>query len=342
MRNTIKISISICIAMAVIIVSLVYIRGHGQTGNIKLAWETSKHEYNWSGKSSRLGYKPVPDVSEYKEVKGKFSPRQDYAGEYDNLLYRKWCEETFDNGKYIYAAYRNIAFNIEYKPETKKTDFWQTPIETDRLKSGDCEDAVFLFFSQLSSNQENAEIVWGWVIDKQSKATRPHVWYQLIDKRGQKYIAEGFSKEWNGIIPVEIAKEYESRKPILTIPHSKVTELASLLLEANDRQAYWPLINLLKPTIDFGNRDRLLKTKTKPHQFNYEFIGHLVSTQDKSWDPANHRMHPKMRKEIFNIFKKLHKMFLRYDEQKLEFYPYAQISGRIDSKQEHTDNNSRY
>ena len=327
--------------MAVIMVNLMCIRGHGQTGSIKLAGETSRQEYNWSGKSSRLGYKPVLDVSEHKKVKGGFSSRQDYAEEYDNYLYRKWCEETFDNGKYIYAAYKNIAFTIEYKSEAKKTDFWQTPIETDRLMNGDCEDAVFLLFSQLPSNQENAQIVWGWVIDKQSKARRPHVWYQLVDKKGQKYIVEGFSKDWNGIIPMKIAKEYESRKPILTIPHTKVTELANLLLDANGGQAYWPLINLLKPTIDFDNRNYLLKTKTKPLHFSYEFTGHIVNTQDESWTPANHRMRPKMRKEIFNIFKKLHKMFLRYDKQKAEPYTYTQVSNRIDLKQISMDNNLR-
>ena len=341
MKIIIKISILVCMAMAVIMVNLMGISGYDHTGNRRLAWKTSRHEYNWSGKSSQLGYKPVPDVLEHKKVKGDTSSRQIHSREYDNYLYEQWCEETFDNGMYIYAAYKNIAFNIKYKPEAKKTDFWQTPIETDRLMNGDCEDAVFLLSSQLPSNQENAEIVWGWVIDKQSKAGRPHVWYQLVDKKGQKYIVEGFSKDWNGIIPMEIAKEYESRKPILAIPHTKVTELANLLLEANGRQACWSLINLLRPTIDFDNRNYLLKTKTKPLHFSYEFTGHIANTQDESWTPANHRMRPKMRKEIFNIFKKLHKMFLRYDEQKTEPYTYTQVSNRIDLKQISMDNNLR-
>ena len=98
MRNIIKISISVCIVMAVITVSLMYIRDHGQAGNITLARETSRHGYNWSGKSSGLGYKPVPDVSVHKKARVGFSSRQDYTGECDNYLYREWCEETFDNG----------------------------------------------------------------------------------------------------------------------------------------------------------------------------------------------------------------------------------------------------
>ena len=325
MKIIIKISILVCMAMAVIMVNLMGISGYDHTGNRRLAWKTSRHEYNWSGKSSQLGYKPVPDVLEYKKVKGEHSSHQIYTGEHENYLYEQWCEETFNNGKYVYAAYKNIAFNIKYKPEAKKADFWQTPIETDRLMNGDCEDAVFLLSSQLPSNQENAEIVWGWVIDKQSKAGRPHVWYQLVDKKGQKYIVEGFSKDWNGIIPMEIAREYESRKPILTIPHTKVTELINFLLEANDRQSYWSLINLLKPT-NFSN---------------YEFTGFPVNSRDQSWNTASHRMPQKIRKKIFNIFRKLRKMFLRYDEQKAEAYTYMQASNRINAEHIRMDSNLR-
>ena len=311
--------------VTMIMVNPMYIIGQNQADNMEWALKRSRHECNWSGKSSQLGYKPVPDISEYKKVKGDTSSCQIHSREYDNYLYEQWCEETFDNGMYIYAAYKSIAFKIKYKPEAKKTDFWQTPIETDRLKNGDCEDAVFLLFSQLPSDQENAEIVWGWVVNNQSKATRPHVWYQLIDKKGQKYIVEGFSKEWNGIIPMEIAREYESRKPILTIPHTKVTELINFLLEANDRQSYWSLINLLKPT-NFSN---------------YEFTGFPVNSRDQSWNTASHRMPQKIRKKIFNIFRKLRKMFLRYDEQKAEAYTYMQASNRINAEHIRMDSNLR-
>ncbi len=329
--------------MAMIMVNLMCISGHDQADNRKLAWGTSWHECNWSGNRSRLGYKPVPDVSEYKKAKGEPSSRQFYAKEYDNYLYEKWCEETFDNGKYIYAAYKNIAFNIKYKPEAKKTDFWQTPIETDRLRRGDCEDAVFLLYSRIPSNQENAEIVWGWVTDKESKVIRPHVWYQLRDKKGQNYIIEGFSKDWNGIIPMEIARNYETRKPLLSIPHNKVNILVSLLSGADDRRAYETLINLLRSTtlsnIDFDDQKHLLKTKTLYNNFNYEFVGYPVNNQDKFLNSASHKILPKMRIEIFSIFRKLHKMFLRYDEQKTEIGPYVQISTKTDLRQFYTEDN---
>ena len=177
--------------------------------------ETS--EYFCADKFSKPGFKPVPDECPYPENNGLLQ---------DNFMYKEWCKETFENGKYIYEAYKDIAFNIKYTPEQAKTDIWQTPFETKRSKEGDCEDAVFLFSSHLPSKQRNAMIIWGWVIDKESKVARAHVWYQLIDKVGQQYIVEGFSEDWNGIIPMEIVEETESREPIFAITHSEVCRLA--------------------------------------------------------------------------------------------------------------------
>ena len=94
---------------------------------------------------SKLGYKPVPDECPYPDNSSKL---------YDNAMYKEWCEDTFDGGKYIYDAYKEIAFNIEYTPEQAKTDIWQTPFETSRSQKGDCEDAVFLFSSHLPSEQK--------------------------------------------------------------------------------------------------------------------------------------------------------------------------------------------
>ncbi|MGR3292733.1 MAG: hypothetical protein ACUZ9M_01795 [Candidatus Scalindua sp.] len=94
----------------------------------------------WSGSDSKPGYKPVLDEC----------PNLEYAEKrHDNFLYKEWCEKTFINGNHIYEGYKDIAFNIKYAPETKRTDNWQTPHESIKLKQGDCEDAVFLFFSHL-------------------------------------------------------------------------------------------------------------------------------------------------------------------------------------------------
>ena len=319
--------------------NLPYLSDHDQSDNRKLNGETSVSESIWATKRSRLGYKPVPSLPQYKKVKREQAFRQNYAREYDNYLYEKWCEETFDNGKCIYTAYKDIAFNIKYKPDANKTDFWQTPIETHRLRRGDCEDAVFLFFSRLPLNQENAEIVWGWLTDKQSKVRRAHVWYQLIDKKGQKYIAEGFSKDWNGIIPIEITRNYETREPLLSIPHNEVIKLVSFFSETDDRQAYRTLINMIRPTAlsntDIDSQEHLMKSKILYNNFDYGFVEYPEKNRDKSWNSANHKMH----KEIFCIFSKLRKMFLRYDEQKKEIGPYVQISNKTDLRPFNMENN---
>ncbi len=266
---------------------------------------------------SNLGYKPVSDTCSYIDG-GRLN---------DNFLYKEWCEETFVNGDSIYEAYKDIAFNIKYTPEMSNVDFWQTPAETARLMKGDCEDAVFLFFSQLPSNQKNAEIVWGWVINKQSTMGRAHVWYQLSDKRGQQYIVEGFSNDWNGIIPMRIIEETESRRPILTMTHSAVGKLAGLLSEADDQQIYQSLVDLLAAADsidhDSGNQLFLQDTNTLPSHSNYEYIACPTNTQGKSREytmyrgyPTGRQMLPDVNKEIFNILKKLHELFSRCEKEK--------------------------
>ena len=148
----------------------------------------------------------------------------------NNHLYREWCVNTFRNGEQIYEAYKEIAFEINYRAEPSKTDYWQTPVETKKSKQGDCEDSVFLFFSKLSGLDIDGDIVWGWVVDKENSVAFAHVWYQLSDKRGRPYIVEGFSKEWNGIIPVEMLAEGESRVPTLMLRHNQVNRVVDEMM----------------------------------------------------------------------------------------------------------------
>lgn len=274
----------------------------------------------WAGKTLELGYKPVSDTGAYAEDIGNLR---------DNFLYKRWCEKTFDNGNYIYEAYKDIAFNIEYTPEPPKTDFWQTPTETTRLKRGDCEDAVFHFFSKLPPNQKDAEIVWGWVIDKQNGVGRAHVWYQLTDKKGQKYVVEGFSKGWNGIIPMDIVQDIEKRKPILIISHRMISRLSRLLPEVDDWQLCQPLVDLFSTT----NYEVLISESQSFAQdmsimFNlseWEFIEYSTSTKEEYWRnvqfhgfPTRHKAIPNVNKETSRILKKLHEVFSRYECQKKE------------------------
>lgn len=171
---------------------------------------------------SKRGYKPVEDNWPLESSGARISNGR---GTSDNTLYREWCINTFNSGEQIYEAYKRIAFDIDYRTEPPKTDYWQTPGETMQSKQGDCEDSVFLFFSLLSKLDIDGDIVWGWVVDKGSSIAFAHVWYQLFDKRGRPYIIEGFSKEWNGIIPAEMMNGKEDRIPTLMLRHNQVNEV---------------------------------------------------------------------------------------------------------------------
>ena len=168
------------------------------------------------------GYKPVEDLWPEKLTSARFIERNNIP---DNPLYKEWCIKTFNNGEQIYEAYKEIAFDIDYRAEPPKTDYWQTPAETEQRKQGDCEDSVFLFFSMLSKLDIDGDVVWGWVVDKNSSVAFAHVWYQLFDKRGRPYIVEGFSKQWNGIIPIEMTASMEERIQTLMLRHNQVNHV---------------------------------------------------------------------------------------------------------------------
>ena len=261
------------------------------------------------------GHKPVLD--ECPDIEDGEVP-------FDNTLYKEWCKKTFKNGKYIYEGYKDIAFNIKYTPESAKTDFWQTPTETARLKRGDCEDAVFLFFSHLPQNTMNAEIVWGWVIDNETKIARAHVWYQLIDKKGNIYVAEGFSNDWNGIIPMEIVKNTETRKPIFTMPHAQASILLSRVERSNSWGVFQELADLHKPSdfIDYGRNDELgYKNSYTGTRIRIPSELHGMSPRLKrQWLYSAKKKARKMEilqsKEIQKIYTELYKLFVRYDMQR--------------------------
>jgi hypothetical protein len=281
-----------------------------------------------AGSYSNPGYKPVLDECPDIEV-GAYC---NTPVPFDNTLYKEWCERTFKHGNHIYEAYKDIAFNIKYTPESAKTDFWQTPFETTKSKSGDCEDAVFLFFSHLLPNQENAEIVWGWVIDRRIGVAKAHVWYQLKDKEGQLYVVEGFSNDWNGIIPMEIIKQTESRKPIFTLSHSEASRLASIISKPDSWETYQLFADLHGST-DFttpepDDKNVPERRYTRRH-LNSGFIEHqsMSRTYNTSWGfSVSNRMAAVMCKEISKIFKKLHVLFTRYERQKEDYTSSSQVA----------------
>ncbi|MCP5007711.1 MAG: hypothetical protein GY941_27815 [Planctomycetes bacterium] len=222
----------------------------------------------------------------YRPVKESCCPVVDGEKGTDDVHYKEWCEKMFDNGSSIYQAYKDIAFNIEYTPEADNADFWQAPDETMRLKKGDCEDAVFVFYSHLPKDQGNAKIVWGWVVDKKSAAGRAHVWYQLVDRKGKQWVVEGFSGSWNGIIPMEEIEKTESRRSILTLPHLTVRSFAG------SRGGESREINLT-PFISLDIFDNDLDSRPFPRGFDVPSF-------------------PNSNREVRNIISKLQELFSRY------------------------------
>ena len=68
--------------------NLPYSSDHDQSDNRKLNEETSVSESIWATKRSRLGYKPVPSLPQYKKVKRGLAFHQINASEseHDNYL----------------------------------------------------------------------------------------------------------------------------------------------------------------------------------------------------------------------------------------------------------------
>lgn len=187
---------------------------------------------------SGRGFNPVAEDASLKSAM-HFPLAEAESNVPDNPYYREWCVKTFDNGEQIYEAYKRIAFDIEYRSEPPKTDYWQTPEETMQSKQGDCEDSVFLLVSRLAKWEIDGEIVWGWVTDRLRPIAFAHVWYQIYDKQGKAYVVEGFSKEWNGIIPKEVVDETEKRIPTLILRHNLVRQaLEEQVSDQNGNQGW--------------------------------------------------------------------------------------------------------
>ncbi len=151
----------------------------------------------------------------------------------DNTNFKKWCVDTFYDGSEIYEAYKVVNFDIESKTDSKAGfyDYWQKPLETLRLKTGDCEDFMFLFSHLLPWDYEEFDIVWGFVYDKTSIGKAKHVWGELTGKHGQIYIVEGGQADWDGIKKQEIVEKTEFRDPIIVMPQRTYTLLQGLFLE---------------------------------------------------------------------------------------------------------------
>lgn len=148
-----------------------------------------------------------------------------------NVEFKNWCVSTFNHGAEIYEAYRTITFDIIYKTELRG-DYWQTPEETQFLRTGDCEDNMILFSSLLPLNLENVEIVWGYVYTDLGQVAK-HVYGRLISKQGQEYVLVNLSNVWwNGIISSKRISHFEVTTPILVLSQSSYNEILALFAES--------------------------------------------------------------------------------------------------------------
>ncbi len=303
--NIPKITGIICTSIILNMINLSFARDNERTSH------TDVQQYR-SGINSHLGYKPVLDECPNLE---------DTEMQHNNFLYKEWCKETFTNGNFIYDGYKDIAFNIKYTPEAKRTDNWQTPIETSSFLEGDCEDAVFLFFSHLPPTQKNANIVWGWVIDREDGIARAHVWYQLEDKNGKEYVVEGFSNDWNGIIPMEIVNKTETRKPILKITHLEASRLLAIISRPDCWSTYKALANSHKPinSVKIENSTNFISQDSfaRYHLDAKRIVNKSMSRKYiSSWSqPFSQRVNTVVSNEISKLFRKMHELFTRYERQ---------------------------
>ena len=149
----------------------------------------------------------------------------------ENPSFKVWCESKFLHGNSIYNAYRQIAFQIRYTEEPPQNDFWQTPLETIHRHAGDCEDAVLLFNNFLPHNINNGRIVWGIIEDLKNNVTFAHVWFELVDRKGELYLVDPFTNDWNGITHLMLLKDKRIKKEIVGIPNKLIGDLLDNDLE---------------------------------------------------------------------------------------------------------------
>ncbi len=180
----------------------------------------------------------------------------------------------------------------------------------------------FFFFSHLLPSQENAEIVWGWVVNRQNGVVKAHVWYQLKDREEKEYIVEGFSGDWDGIMPMEIVNKKEARKPILRITHIEVRWLLNIISRPDSWYIYKILANSYRSTNFVKNENHSKNKSQSPFtrcQLDAKRIGNMKTLREymSSWNQSvdYRRVNTISGNKILKIFIKLHELFTRYAKQ---------------------------
>ncbi|MCP4255083.1 MAG: hypothetical protein GY775_17095, partial [Candidatus Scalindua sp.] len=138
---------------------------------------------------------------------------------------------------------------------------------------------------------------------------------------GKEYIVEGFSNDWNGIIPMDIVRKTETRNPILKITHLEASRLSSLVSRPDSCDTYQMLADLHRSTdfLKIENQRKTISQSTVTHyhlDVNSIGINSMSREYQTYWNqPVNHRIKTAVSKEISKIYKKLYELFTRYENQ---------------------------
>lgn len=105
--------------------------------------------------------------------------------------FHKFCDIHFDEGLKIASVCEFINNKISYKAEGEK-DYWQSPKETLRLGTGDCEDVVLLFAYLMKRSRIQATYCWGEC--QNDKTQFAHTWVELRSRENKTYVVEFFNR----------------------------------------------------------------------------------------------------------------------------------------------------
>lgn len=248
-------------------------------------------------------------------------PIHTFGGRYEG---KELCQKVFgiEKGSNIYEAYLKIAY-LKYVPEEKKLDVWQTPLFTENSKKGDCEDAVFLFSSNLSGVE--GWLVWGFVIhnDGYTRVVRAHVWYELEDEKGNIYVVEGFKDcGLSGIIPMYIINRTEERQAILRISQKEFDELKDekrlgVFQAKAELQIQMDTVMLGLGENKRQNKSQYADITSRQKRIPMYVPNAMFKYFPESWGKSDFEKAMAKDKEIHEIYTQLHELMKRIREEKV-------------------------
>lgn len=108
------------------------------------------------------------------------------------LVKGEYLEDIFINGDRIVSSVSYVDEHVDFVGEGTDDDYWQTPQETLKLKTGDCEDVVLLFAYLNRNISLPAYYCWGDTMDTNGQIMT-HAWVELTAKNRDIYVVEFFA-----------------------------------------------------------------------------------------------------------------------------------------------------